>query len=205
MVVLCPNHHAHAGPNSEALTPDQLYESKKNPANGDVVDSPFHFESEIPLLQVSSNKCWLRENESIDVLNVKDETLVEMSFIDGLLQFDTKLYSQQGELVAEVDHNEWSAKTDGVWDIQYQPNRIKIWHEPRDIGLEIEYDSETDLIQMRGNFYYEDVFVRMTPEKINVKSDEGVQQLMVKNSTVIDRESFLEVSKENDNYRVALG
>ncbi|EMA24628.1 hypothetical protein C443_05699 [Haloarcula argentinensis DSM 12282] len=128
-----------------------------------------------------------------------------MSFIDGLLQFDTKLYSQQGELVAEVDHNEWSAKTDGVWDIQYQPNRIKIWHEPRDIGLEIEYDSETDLIQMRGNFYYEDVFVRMTPEKINVKSDEGVQQLMVKNSTVIDRESFLEVSKENDNYRVALG
>ena len=56
MTVLCPNHHSHAGPDSEALTPDMLYEYKSEPHNSDIVDYEFYFESETPIVTIK-NSC----------------------------------------------------------------------------------------------------------------------------------------------------
>lgn len=166
MIALCRNHHALAGPQAEGITPDQLYEYKKDPYNSELVDYDFYFESETPLLEFAGCKCKLRNRNEMSVLTINEEDIVTMSYSNGVLQFSAKLYNQNDELVAEMDENEWTAYTDEVWDLTYNGNHFKIWHGKRDIGVEIEYDSDSDGLAMRGNFYKDGSLVRATPSKI---------------------------------------
>lgn len=45
---------------------------------------------------------------------------------------------------------------------------FKIWHEAYDIGIEIEYDSSSDMMNNRGNFYYQGSLVKSTPNEVTV-------------------------------------
>ncbi|QDX39851.1 HNH endonuclease [Salarchaeum sp. JOR-1] len=166
MIALCRNHHALAGPQAEGITPDQLYEYKEDPHNSDLVDYDFYFESETPLIEFAGCKCQLRDLDKMSILSVNGDDLVTMSYSEGVLQFSARLYNQEGDLVAELNENEWTAYTEDVWDLTYNGNQFKIWHDKRDIGIEIRYDSDTDRIFMRGNFYKDGALVRATPSKI---------------------------------------
>lgn len=41
MIALCPNHHSAAGPGTEGITPDRLYEYKQEPFISDKSDHDF--------------------------------------------------------------------------------------------------------------------------------------------------------------------
>lgn len=168
MVVLCPNHHDHAGPDAEALTPNDLYEYKKDPHISDIVDYDFYYESSTPTLNIAETRCQLRDLEEMIVLEIHGEPIIEMAYRDGVLQFSVKLYNEEGDLIAELDENEWWADTNNVWDLEYRANHFKVWHDRRDIGLKIEYDSETDRIDFYGGFYYRGTRVNATPSKIEL-------------------------------------
>lgn len=174
MIALCRNHHELAGPQAEGITPDQLYEYKEDPYNSDIVDYDFYFESETPMLEFGGCKCKLKDREQMSILTIDDEDIVEMSYSEGILRFSAKLYNQNGDLVAELDENDWKAYTDEVWDLTYNGNHFKIWHEKRNIGIEIEYDSEMDKIFMRGNFYKNGALVRSNSSKITFPGNNTV-------------------------------
>lgn len=189
MVVLCPNHHEHAGPDAEALTPDDLYEYKENPHISDIVDYDLYYESSTPVLNIANSRCQLQDLEEMTVLEIQGEPIIEMAYRDGVLQFSVKLYNEENDLIAELDENEWWANTNDVWDLEYRANHFKIWHGRRDIGLKIEYDSSTDQMDVYGGFYYGGIRVTATPSKIELPRENVIQ-----NVNVIDCKTAISIS-----------
>ncbi|MUV57471.1 HNH endonuclease [Halogeometricum sp. CBA1124] len=167
MVALCPNHHDHAGPNAEALTPDQLYEYKENPHNSQKVEYEFFFESGNPYLKLAGNYFQVTEDRRMTILEVEGESLFDIGFRNGILTYDLTLYDEDDNLMAEIKENEWIAYTDEVWDMEYRKNKFSIWHEPRDIGLKLEYSSDDDLVALQGSFYHSGVRIEAKPSGIN--------------------------------------
>lgn len=166
MVVLCPNHHRHAGPGTEALTQEQLYEAKESPHNESTVDYDFKFQSEEPRIIFGGNQFVMDYLNRMSILTVNGKSLLSVVYINGMLRFYSTLYNEEGELVAEISDNEWVAYTETIWDLDYRQNRMKLWHEQQNIGFEVEYDSEEDLIRIRGKFYYSGDLIRATDSKI---------------------------------------
>lgn len=189
MVVLCPNHHDHAGPDAEALTPDDLYEYKDNPHVSDIVDYDLYYESSTPILNIAETRCQLKNRSEMTILQIHDEPLIEMGYEEGVLQFSVKLYNEENDLIAELDENEWWADTNDVWDLQYRANHFKIWHDRRDIGLEIEYDSDTDQIDFYGGFYHGGTRVNVTPSKIELPRNN-----IIRGGTIIDCGTVISIS-----------
>jgi hypothetical protein len=204
MVALCPNHHSHAGPNAEALTPDQLYEYKENPHNESSVEYDFLYESEMPYISFAGSHCGLRTSDEMTVLKVFGEELIQISYVDGMLEFSVKLFDDDGSLMAELDHNEWVVYTEETWDLEYRADFFKIWHEPRDIGLEVRYDSDSDEIFLRGNFYVDEASVQCTEEKIRIDVGDSMENLNLWDATIVDNE-FINISKTDDGVSFTLG
>jgi hypothetical protein len=185
MVALCPNHHQQAGPQGAAISRDRLYEHKESPANRTITDYEFYFDSGTPQITFGGMNCILEDAEEMVLLEVDYLPLVSMSYIDGILSFDCCLYNPSNELIAGVNENEWWADPRSVWDLQYQPNRFKVWHGPRDIGLEVTYDHDSDQISIRGNLYYNGEEIRATPSKINIGGNRIVGGAVIDISTAI--------------------
>lgn len=200
MVVLCRNHHAEAGPQAEAITPEQLYEYKEDPFNSDIVEYDFNFESNIPFIQFGGNFFQLKSNDQMTLLRIADQPLVGITFEDGILQFSARLFDENGSLIAELNQNEWWAETDSVWDLIYKGNHFKIWHQEREIGLEANYDSDQDLISMRGSFYAEGEHVEAYPTKTKFGGGGLVQGM-----TVVDCEIALWYTDVEGPWEVIVG
>lgn len=168
MVALCPTHHQLAGPQAERITRDQLYDYKHNPHNSDIVDYDFYFESETPEIKLGGGKFRLVNQEEMTLLRVMGKNLINMSYKNGALSFGAILYNKYGREVAQLSENEWIVYTKGVWDVTYQTesNHLKIWHGKGDIGMEINYDADSDIVSLRGNLYRRGRMIRSTPSKI---------------------------------------
>lgn len=165
MVVLCRNHHAEAGPYSEAITRDQLYEYKENPYNQDIVEYDFYFESNTPAIQFGGNYFRLKSKTQMVILQIGDQPLIEISLERDILQFSALLFDNDDSLIAKLNQNEWRAETDGIWDLEYSNSQFKIWHQKREIGIEVSYDSDDDLISIRGSFYNKNEHIQAYPSK----------------------------------------
>lgn len=166
MIALCPNHHSHAGPNAEAITPDRLREHKDNPHNDSAVDYDFHYRTSRPTIMAGHNLFQLVHRNVITILEINGRSLFELRFEGKRFHLSSWLYDENNELMAEIDNNEWVAYADNVWDLIYKPHMLKIWHELRDIGILVAYDSSKDLIQVHGRFTYDGISIRITPGKI---------------------------------------
>ncbi len=103
-----------------------------------------------------------------------------MGYDDGFLTFSTKMGRKSGRTCARVNENEWWALTNRVWDLTYKPDELKIWHEQYDIGLHITYDSDEDLVRIRGSFYNNGLHVEATENKLKLGSN------IIKGSTITD-------------------
>jgi hypothetical protein len=200
MVALCNNHHRQAGPQAEALTPEQLYEYKSNPHNDDIVDYEFYFESEMPYIKFASNRFGLDEDDEMTILQIAGQDIIKIYYRDGILQFSAALYDRDGNLIGKITGNEWWSKVDDVWDLKYKPNRLKIWHDSYDIGFAVEYDSDVDEISLRCSFYVDDIEVDCTPNKLSVGKEDSLAT--VRNSTFRDLDVC--VAMEDDG-RVKIG
>lgn len=165
MVVLCRNHHAEAGPDAEAITADQLHKHKENPHNSERVEYDFYFESNTPFMRFGGNFFQLKDENRMTILRIADQPLLEVTYENDMLQFSALLFDDAGSPIAKLNQNEWWAEADGVWDLEYRNNQFTIWHQRREIGLKVEYDSDTDLISMRGSFYAQNGHVQAFPSK----------------------------------------
>lgn len=201
MVVLCRNHHAEAGPHSEAITRDQLYDHKENPYNQDIVEYDFYFKSNTPAIQFGGNYFRLRSETRMVVLQIADQPLIEISLEDGILQFSALLFDKSESLIAELNQNQWWAETDDVWDLEYSNNQFKIWHQKREIGLEISYDSDNDRISMRGSFYTEDGHVQAYPSKTDFRDINA----RIIGHTVVDCKVAVWYTNINNTWEIIVG
>ena len=159
----------------------------------------FFYESEMPLIQFAGNYFAVQKNNHMTILAIDEEPIIEIWFENGLLEFSTKLYDRNGTLAAEIDRNEWIAYTDLVWDLEYRPNYFVIRHEPQDIGLEVEYNSDDDLISMRQSFYYGGAEITGTPSKLNVPG------AMLKENKFIDTTTAIQIRSQEEGFSVGLG
>lgn len=189
MIILCPNHHTHAGPNTEALSQARLYELKANPCNTSIVDYEFYFKPEMPYIQIGGMQAKLIENDQMDVLTIDGQPLIGFSYIDNILYLNILLKDEEENVMAAISRNQWIARPQHIWDMEYKPNNFKIQHGSRDIGVEISYTSNSDYLDIKGRFYHNGEWVRFTPKYVRTSAGhnarmEGPQMIDTTDSVI---------------------
>lgn len=152
MIALCGSCHRRA--DSGAIKESRLYQLKQNPHISDVVSNNFCFRPQNPQVRFGGLTASLTDHEEVILLRIEQENLFVAHFDNDIIEISAKLRDEDGDLIAEVDRNSWWAKSDDVWDMTSKPKELKIWNEPRGIGLQIRYIRESDMVVGRGTFYY---------------------------------------------------
>jgi len=164
MIALCPNHHRPS--DDEAISRDELYYRKENPKNTNEVDYSFYFDSNIPIIEIGNVEVGLGEQGRCSILKIADTDIISVNYDSNQLGFDVNFYDKSGNLIAEISNNEWWADVESVWDMKYKSNWFKLWNNDKEVGLKIEYDTESDRISMKGKFYFEGDAFYVHPSKI---------------------------------------
>ena len=171
MVALCPNHHRLA--DDGAISRTELYSAKKDPANNERVDYDFYFDPHSPVIPLGSNVVEIGSFGRYQLLQVYDEPLISINYIDGRVEFDVNFYNEDNDLIAVITDNELWANTNEFWDIKYQSNRLKLWNRKYEIGFLSEFNPENSTISFRGRFLFEgDEFI-IHPSSIKFPGNDG--------------------------------
>jgi hypothetical protein len=222
MIALCPNHHQLC--DDSAISRSELYEYKRDPELNDVVDYDFYFDPHSPVIPLGSSFVEVASFGRYVVLQVSNEPIISINYIDGRMEFDINFYNDQDDLIAVVTDNEWWANTDEFWDIRYQSNRLKLWNEKYKVGLKVEYNPENSTVSMKGRFLYDGNEFLVHPSSIKfsnanntiqgfvfvVGGDEDYKPRMTgTNYTILTADSSMNgvfiVNGKSDDFVMALG
>lgn len=152
MIALCGSCHRRA--DSGAIKRSRLYQLKEDPHISDIVSNDFCFRPQNPQVRFGGLTASLTDHTEVILLRIEQENMFIAHFDNDIIEISAKLRDEHGELIAEIDRNSWWAKSNDVWDMTSKPKELKIWNKPQDIGLQIRYDRELDMIVGRGIFYY---------------------------------------------------
>lgn len=177
MIALCPNHHRPS--DDEAIPCERLYEYKEDPYISDIVEHEFYFASKRPYVKMGNALVEFVDDAKSTFLRIRDNDIIDISYSDGLLQFDIDFYSKDGELIGQLSENEWWADSRFIWDIESKSHRLIIRNEKHDIGLKISHDIDNNMITIRGKFWYQGNRLEIYPSKLQTERDFTVKNLGV--------------------------
>lgn len=153
MIALCPTHHQLS--DDSAISKSELYDRKEDPELADVVEYEFYFDPDSPIIPLGSNLVEIAEFGRYTILQIEDEPVISVNYVDGRIEFDVNFYNDSDDLIAVITDNEWWADTNEFWDMKYQSRTLTLWNEKYKIGFKSEYYPENSRISIRGRFLYE--------------------------------------------------
>ncbi|MFO1535590.1 MAG: HNH endonuclease signature motif containing protein [Thermoplasmatota archaeon] len=160
MMVLCPNHHNQA--TAKALSTLLQRQAKANPYNREhgLVSGQLAVEQKQLTVLLGSNTYI---NTPI-LLEINSRPIVAMSLgPKGTLLLDLDLYGKDGNLVARVSKNEWEARADSTWDIEFRYRWLRLREAQRKISLEIDATKST--VEIRAYLWFKGQPIRLGPKK----------------------------------------
>jgi hypothetical protein len=140
MISLCTRHHPMA--DRGTWTKEQLREFKSKPADVGLIRQTFMWSERSALLQLGN----LFTKGGDRVLTVQDERVVGFDKSpDARLLFSLDLRDQKGRSVVLVKENSLSLDVSPLWDLRIDTGatHLKLWHRPKDIGLELRFQRLT--------------------------------------------------------------
>ncbi|MFK5602637.1 HNH endonuclease [Haloferax volcanii] len=167
MIALCPTCHAEA--DAGTISREKLYELKNNPAISDLVEHEFYFESKQRMLGLGNVGVKIHDGQEgkSPVLRVDGEALIEVGYVDGVLQFVTNFHSKDGREIAQISNGEWWVSTESAWDMEYKKKTLKLWSSEENLAFAVRYDPETDQVDIVGRFH-------SNGKRVIVSTDYGV-------------------------------
>lgn len=170
MISLCPTCHAEA--DAKTIKQKELYELKSNPIIADHTGHDFYFNSERQFILLGESMSFGMGGASEQVaLAISGESIINMYYEDEILTFSVKFFNDSEEVVAAVDKGEWWADVDEVWDISYKKKVLKLWSEPRNIGMAINYKPDNDFVYIKGHFQYDGKLVQVRDDEITINGN----------------------------------
>jgi hypothetical protein len=73
-----------------------------------------------------------------DFIVVDDESLLSLKVNSGILEVSTKLYDPAGQLIAQIENNEWISGDPLPWDLESDYQWLTIHHKRKAIALDID-------------------------------------------------------------------
>jgi len=171
MIALCPNHHRLS--DDGAISRSELYEYKNNPELTDVVEYEFYFDPDSPVIPLGTNLIEIAEFGRYKILQIEDEPIISINYIDGRIEFDVNFYNDSNDLIAVITDNEWWADSHEFWDMKYKSRRLTLWNSKYEIGFKCEYQPEDRRIAIRGRFLYEGEEFIIHPSSIKFPNGSG--------------------------------
>ena len=82
---------------------------------------------------------------------------------DGRLLVSALVQNEDGQTIAHLHENEWSASHTEVWDFEAYPKRTIVRTAPRKISFEV--DARNDEIELKGTWFLQGQKIDFTPTK----------------------------------------
>ncbi len=162
MMILCPNHHDEVKVMSEG---DQRAFKEK----------PFNFTRNLVNgnLHVKQDNCDLKLGNSTfssgpgTIIKIDNEHLLSVRQTShGTLLLNVKLYDAKNELVAEIVDNEWVARTNVIWDLEYSYNLLIIRSALYKISLKI--NASVFPIEILGKLWFNNQLITLQKSKMKI-------------------------------------
>jgi len=143
----CPNHHWEA--TSEAMTPKEQVQHKLHPFNieRNHIHGTLKVNQTAPVIGIGSSQI-VGEG---DFIIVDDESLLSIRVNSGRLEVSTKLYDPAGQLIAQIENNDWVSGDPLPWDLESDYQWLTIHHRKRAIALDI--DARSIPMTLRANLW----------------------------------------------------
>jgi len=161
IMLLCPLHH-HEATTGAMKEPEQL-SLKAKPFNieNNIVEGQLKINQRHPVIGIGTVQ-FVGEG---DFILVDNESLLSMYVNDGRLEISVKLYDPAGELIAQIENNEWVSGDPLPWDLIASFQYLKISHKKRAIDLEINarvfpLQIRAELWKNKQNFHLEPTQIR---------------------------------------------
>lgn len=160
IMLLCPNHH-HEATVGAMLEKEQRFH-KENPYNliEGFVEGQLKVNQKTPVVNVGTNQFIGDGN----FLLVDGENLLSIEINEGMLELSMKLYDQEDNLVADIDHNEWISGNPLPWDLEARFQMLRIRRKLRDIELEI--DARGYPIDVRADMWRNGQNFQLNPDNV---------------------------------------
>jgi hypothetical protein len=162
MMVLCPLHHDQA--TKGALPEARQREFKAQPEN-------IRRGRAKGLLAINQDYC-AAELGSVTVvgegpfLKIRDKELLSFYVGNENLEISARLYGASGELLVEIDRNEWVSGNPLPWDIEADWQRLTLRERIRNVNLMI--DARKIPMEVRGEFWEGEGHFVITPREIRM-------------------------------------
>lgn len=171
MIALCPTHHQLS--DDGAISKSELYDRKEDPELSDVVEYQFYFDPDSPVIPLGSNLVEIAEFGRYTILQIENEPIISVNYVDGRIEFDVNFYNDSDDLIAVITDNEWWADTSEFWDMKYKSRQLTLWNKKYEIGFKSEYHPESSRISLRGRFLYDSEEFIIHPSSIKFPGGGG--------------------------------
>jgi len=167
IMLLCPTHHREA--TTDAMRKPEQLSLKANPFNieNNKVEGQLKINQRHPVMGIGTVQ-FVGEG---DFILVDNESLLSMSVNEGRLEISAKLYDPGGELIAQIENNEWISGDPLPWDLTASFQHLKISHKKRAIDLQI--DASVFPIQIRAELWKNNQNFHLEPNQLRF---DGIQQ-----------------------------
>ncbi len=134
------------------------------------------------------------------ILVVDDEVLLSLTSEGGRLEISAKLYDSEGNLLVEIDRNEWKSNDSLPWDLDFRHNILTIRNRPRNIALDIDASkAEQSLLSIKGTFWAKGLCIRLTRQGVMI---DGVMSFRIV-GVVLHDIAFVVNTSENGGIALA--
>jgi hypothetical protein len=149
MMLLCPNHHREATVGAMTEAEQRAYKSDPYNIRRGLADGALKVNQRELIVQLGNA---FMVNDSV-LLEIDGLPLLSLSLSDeGILQLSASLYNQEGELLTEIEHNEWIVGDPLPWDFEFGSRKLTLRERSRHISLQI--DARNFPTSIRGHFWY---------------------------------------------------
>ncbi|WP_233516818.1 hypothetical protein [Haloferax sp. Atlit-6N] len=140
---------------------------KDSPYISDKVEHGFYFESSKPVIKYGGlwHKITNPNQKQASVLRIRGKDIITIYFEDNILTFDIAFYNAKGDQIAGVEKGDWWADTEKLWDMEYKKKALTLASRSHGLGLEIEYDTDEDLVNILGKFFYKNRLVELYTDR----------------------------------------
>jgi hypothetical protein len=148
IMLLCPNCHDEA--TKDLMLIEEQITHKRNPFNikQGYAQGTLKANHNVPVIKVGTVEL-VGEG---DFIAIDSEALLSLYINSGRLEVSSKLYDPEGELLAQIERNEWITGTAMPWDIESGYQWLTIRHRKRAIVVDIDLRSTP--IKIRADLWH---------------------------------------------------